>query len=135
MSLLDPQPIVTIIQEMQKAPISTIADCTTSHFKSIIKDEEGLKWYDPETKVTEGGVFISNNLLDLNIKFQFRPYHYTFMEAMDLLKEKVEGRDVFYVGAKGARTELNIFNTIKDQRLEGLTLLQLVDGVYVKEGK
>ncbi|MEM4994749.1 hypothetical protein WKH56_19505 [Priestia sp. SB1] len=134
MSLLNPQPFMTVWEEMSKSPVGSIADADKQGHWGIYKDEEFLKWYDTETNTVLQTIMVGNEIPVSDVRYTIRPYHYTFVEAIELLKEKVEGRKVYYVGSKGVRTEINIISTIKGLKLEGLTFLQLVDGIFVKEG-
>ncbi|MFA1509867.1 hypothetical protein ACDN41_11625 [Priestia aryabhattai] len=126
---------LSVISIMKTSPNGVRADCINIQGQdSIIKQEEFLYWYDPETDEVKNPVILGTSLLNSSALFQFRPYYVKITDLYAALNGDKTGKKGFINLGNEKNAEINLSETFESLGLHKLTLAQLFTAKCFIEG-
>lgn len=126
---------LSVVNIMKTAPNGVIASCINIQGQdSIIKQEEFLYWYDPDTEQVKNPVILGTSLLNSTMLFQFRPYYVKITDLYAELNGDQTGKKGFINLGNEKNAEINLSETFESLGLHKLTLAQLFTAKCFIEG-
>ncbi|WP_425203806.1 hypothetical protein [Priestia megaterium] len=126
---------LSVVNIMKTAPNGVIASCINIQGQdSIIKQEEFLYWYDPDTEQVKNPVILGTSLLNSTMLFQFRPYYVKITDLYTALNGDQTGKKGFINLGNEKNAEINLSETFESLGLHKLTLAQLFTAKCFIEG-
>ena len=117
---------LTTGQMIDKLKVGEVAECVEKGITEVIRDDDGIWWYDKPSGIKKSYMTLLSRNLDL--KWRILPNYVTFEEAMQALKE---GKKVKVIYQKGDHDY--IYSKNRDVDFRSTTWNELFEGKWTIE--